>query len=575
MTHAMILERACRAGAMVIAVVAVIDPQWVVAREAPDRVVLSKTAGATEADLERVKDALTDAFQVETEASPSTAIRVVVGRTPPATPDEGLTFVVAPNAADDVAEIRAVAVADESSLDAVGRVTVTLAVPAQTRATSLTLSLLADGVPVETLTDPVGPAAGSVVKTLSFIPSRVGLARLRVSARLGEGPESHADVATEVSRRTLRVLFYDARPSWAATFLRRTLEEDPRLDVVVRSMTSRGVAADAGAPPASLDRAEDLAAFDLVVVSTPEGLSDRAAAALETYLRNREGAVVLLPGEQTAPVLARLTGVSNWTVERRPALGSVTAPAGSWTASEFLWPGRLPQGAEALTGCLSPDRCAVWRVPLGGGRVIVSSALDGWRTRGAESSAFAAFWRSIVGDEATATLRPIEIALRSRTVEPNALVSARIETASTAGTLRAEWQNIEGTVQPVRLWPTSGGGYSAEFRAPDAPGRYRLVVKTSGVAATETRAEFLVVEAGQLQSPVPGSVDLLSAFASSRGGALVPISDVESLPARIAAAVTSTASPTPTNPMRSPFWTFPFAGLLAIEWWSRRRRGAR
>jgi hypothetical protein len=571
MMPAIVIERVCRTAAMLIVVLAVIDPQWVVARETPVRVVLTKTAGATDTDLERVKSALSDSFVVESVASPATSIRVVVGRTAPAAPDNGLTFVVAPDAPGNAPEIRAVTVADESSLDAVGRVFVTLAVPAQSTATPLVLSLLADGVPVETITEPVGPAAGSVVKTLSFIPSRVGLARLRVSAQLGDGPASYADSSTEVVRRTLRVLFYDARPSWAATFLRRTLEEDPRLDVVVRSMTSRGVAADAGAPPASLDRLEDLAPFDLVVVSTPEALPERAAAALEAYLRDREGAVVLVPGDQTAPVLSRLTGVTSWTNDRRPTLEKVVAPAGSWTASEFLWPGAFPQGAEALTGCVSPGRCAVWRVPLGGGRVIVSSALDGWRTRGAEASAFAAFWRSVVGDHATATPRPIEIALQSRTVVPDGMVSAQIEALSTAGTLRAEWQNTEGAVQPVRLWPHSGA-YAAEFRAPAAPGRYRLVVTGAGA---EARAEFMVVDAGQLSEPSPSSLERLAAFASSRGGSVVALSEVETLPARLSAAAPSTLRDTPANPMRSPWWMLPFAGLLATEWWSRRRRGAR
>jgi hypothetical protein len=420
------------------------------------------------------------------------------------------------------------------------------------------------------------PAGTSVVSAgLSFVPARLGLARLRVTARLGDGPLATADVATEVTRRTLRVLSYEARPSWAATFVRRSLEEDPRFEVVVRSMTSRGVAADAGAPPPTLDRAEDLAGFDAVIVSTPEALGDRAAAALEGYLRNREGAVVVLPGETASPVATRLTGIANWTVDRRPALVTVETDGGSWTASEFLWPSAWPAGAEALTGCLSPSRCAVWRAPVAGGRVIVSSALDGWRTRGAEGSRFDAFWRSVVGNEASATPRPVEIVLSSRLPSPSALVSADIDVFAATAAPTAEWQNTEGRVEPVRLWPLGEGGYRAEFRAPDVPGRYRLVVKTAGVTASEARAEFMVVEAGQVHSPLPNGLDLLSAFASSRGGAVVPMGEVDGLPARLIAAIQSPTSEIPINPMRSPFWMLPFAGLLAVEWWSRRRRGAR
>jgi hypothetical protein len=574
----MILERVCRIGAILIAVLAVVDPAWVMARSARPRVVITQTTGATMGDVERVRDVLGDAFEIERETSPTTAVRVVVGRTPPTQPADDLTFVVAPAPAVDAPEIRHVEVGDETSVDAIGRVTIDLALPGSADAREVVLALTADDVPLDTQTRTVPPGTSTLSAELSFVPARLGLAHLRVTARLGDGPVATADVATEVTRRTLRVLSYEARPSWAATFVRRSLEEDPRFEVVVRSMTSRGVAADAGAPPATLDRAEDLADFDLVVVSTPDALGDRAAAALENYLRTREGAVVLLPAEAGSSVATRLTGVANWTVDRRPALATVEASVGSWTASEFLWPAALPAGAEALTGCLSPSRCAVWRVPVGGGRVVVSSALDGWRTRGAEGSTFDAFWRTVVGDEASATPPPVDVVLTSRLVTPNTIVSAHVQVmpavAATAAPT-AEWQNTEGRVEPVRLWSAADGGYRAEFRAPDVPGRYRLVVKPAGAAASEARAEFLVLEAGQIQAPLPDGLTLLSAFVSSRGGALVPMQEVDGLPARITAAIPSSSSDTPTNPMRSPFWIIPFAGLLAVEWWSRRRRGAR
>jgi hypothetical protein len=574
----MILERACRIGAILIAVLAVVDPAWVAARSTQPRVVITQTAGSTAGDLARVTDVLAGAFEIEREASPATTVRVVVGRTPPYDLTDGLTFVVAPEAATDAPEIRRVVVGDETSVNAIGRVTVDLALPESNDARELGLVLAADEVPLDTQTRTVPAGTAVLSADLSFVPARLGLARLRVTARVGDGPLAAADVATEVTRRTLRVLSYEARPSWAATFVRRSLEEDPRFEVVVRSMTSRGVAADAGAPPPTLDRAEDLAGFDVVIVSTPEALGDRAVVALEGYLRNREGAVVLLPGDTGSPVATRLTGIANWTVDRRPALVTVDADGGAWTASEFLWPSAWPAGAEALTGCLSPSRCAVWRVPVGGGRVIVSSALDGWRTRGADGSRFDAFWRSVVGDEAAATPRPVAIVLPARLVTPATLVSAEVHVMPAGAASRApsaEWQNTEGRVEPVRLWPSGESGYRAEFRAPDVPGRYRLVVTTAGPVVSEARAEFMVVEAGQMQAPLPGGRDLLSAFASSRGGAVVPMGEVDALPDRITAAIPSTASEIPSNPMRSPFWILPFAGLLGVEWWSRRRRGAR
>ncbi|MDA1307434.1 MAG: hypothetical protein O2917_09260, partial [Acidobacteria bacterium] len=337
---------------------------------------------------------------------------------------------------------------------------------------------------------------------------------------------------------------------------------------------SRGVAADAGAPPATLDRAADLADFDVIVVSTPEVLTVAAAAALEAYLREREGAVVLVPGDDGAAVLSRLTGVPSWSEERRPDVERVESTAGVWTASEFLWPGSWPAGAEGVAGCLTPRRCAVWRVPMGGGRVIVSSALDGWRTRTAEASGYASFWRSLVGDEAAATPRPIDVRLGSRFATTGTNVTATIDVLG-AAVPRAVWQSTDGAVMPVRLWPAGSGRYRTEFRAPDVPGRYRLVVTIDGVRPGEAAAEFLVVEPGDSYTPVPSNERALAAFASSRGGALVSMGEIDSLPTLVDAAVPSQPVATPTRPMRSPWWILPFAGLLSVEWWSRRRRGAR
>lgn len=576
----MMLERICRIAAIAVAVVAVIDPVWVVARPAPPRVLVLQGDGATAEDVARVTDALAQDVTIENEETPGTAARVVVGRHVPGTLTDALTFIVAPVPSTDAPEIRGLRVGDRVSLDALSRVTVEAAVPSAATSAPATIrfTLFADDVPVDSQELNIAAGATTATADLLFVPSREGLARIRVSARIGEGPETFAEAATEVVRATRRILSYEARPSWAATFVRRALEEDPRFEVVVRSLTSRGVAADAGAPPATLDRSEELSGFDVVLVSSPDAVGDRAAQALDTYLRAREGAVVLLPDAVGTPLLSRLTGVASWTDERRPELERFTSSAGTWTASEFLWPARWPTGAEALTNCLSPigaaRRCAVWRVPMGGGRVVVSSAIDGWRTRTAEGAAFAAFWRSLIGDEAAATPRPLEVTLRDRLVEPGAHVSAHIHVLGQAETPVAEWQSTEGAVTPVRLWPDEPGRYRAEFRAPDVPGRYRLSVRGNPDAPPSV-SELFVVDPGSVQRSVPGDDSLLSAFATSRGGEVIPMAEVGTLTSRIATAVAAVPAATPTHPMRSPWWIVPFAGLLSVEWWSRRRRGAR
>lgn len=575
------LERACRAGAVLIAVAAVIDPAWVGARSVRPVVRVVEAAGTYADHGAQVREALAGSFDVRTVETPDTDAHVFVGRTAPADWPEGLTFVVTPPSSDLAPEIRSIEVPAEVGLEAANRVAARVAVPQASDVRTLAVTLSVDGLPADTRTLSVPAGTSDTSIDLAFAPARTGLARLRVTARLGDGPEVVADAVTTVSARTLRVLVYEARPSWGATFVRRALEDDPRFDVVVRSVTSRNVSVDAGAVPPAINSVDALDEFDGVVVATPEALSDREGAALDAYLRQREGVVVLLPSDTGGRVAARLTGIDEWSLERRPGLERVTTVTHEWTASEFLWPSRWPVGAEAVTSCLAPNRCAVWRLPVGGGRVIVSSALDGWRTRGAEVSTFGEFWRALVADEASATPRPIEIVLHSRLLEPGASVSADVAVLEPTPVPQAEWQNTTGTIEAVRLWPSGDGRYRAEFRAPRVPGRYRLVVASGSEGAPSVgrpfRAadEFVVVDAADMRRPIPERDALLDAFASSRGGAVVPMADLTTLPDRLTAAVATSPAETPIHPMHSPFWIVPFAGLLAVEWWSRRRRGMR
>ncbi len=572
--EAAVIERVCRIGAVLIAVAAVIDPVWGRATTARPELLVTQAPGATAGDVDRVREALASRFQLADAPTPATAATVLIGRTPPAVVPDSRVFAVTTTASAAAPEIRRVDVAPVSSLDSAAEVRVQVA-PASGATAPTDVWLESQGVVLDrqTLNEGGATATGDVV--LTFVPSRAGLAHLRVGARAGNGPATFADAATEVVRRTRRVLVYEARPSWAATFIRRALEQDSRLSVDARSQVSRGIGAAAGAPPASLQSLDALTMFDVIVIGAPEGLADRDAAVLEQYLREREGSVILLPDQGSASgALARLTGAAQWDVERRPQLQTVTAGAFQWTASEFVWPRRWPVGAEAMTSCAEPGRrCAVWRVPVGGGRVVVSSAVDAWRTRAADASTFEAFWRAVAVDEASLTPEPVSASLSAALVEPGAPMAATIRVLR-PGDVSARLENVDGVRQSVRLWPAGDRTFEAEWRAPLTPGRYRLALTQPGDEGAATR-EFLVVEKSALAPPLPSTNTTLAALASARGGVAVPLDELPVLADRLAGALEPPLETSPLAPMRSPWWIVPFAGLLSVEWWSRRRRGAR
>ena len=184
----------------------------------------------------------------------------------------------------------------------------------------------------------------------SFVPTATGPALLRVVATIdGGGAADSVDLATTVRDERWHVLFYDTRPSWQSTFVRRAVESDPRFDVTSRVVTSKNISTDLGAPPASLDNAAGLDRYDAIVIGAPELLTDREVAGLESYLRRRAGSVVLMLDELPAGPFQRLLGVTTWNRNRDGKttvdVGMIAIDSNYLRASELIWPAELPPGA--------------------------------------------------------------------------------------------------------------------------------------------------------------------------------------------------------------------------------------
>ena len=82
-------------------------------------------------------------------------------------------------------------------------------------------------------------------------------------------PCDAADVLIDVREQRWAILFYDPRPSWMSTFVRRAIARDPRFAVTSRVVTSRNISTDAGQPPASLDDLATLELFDVGWLPAP------------------------------------------------------------------------------------------------------------------------------------------------------------------------------------------------------------------------------------------------------------------------------------------------------------------
>ena len=597
MTRDLVTRRVLRAIAITIGVVAAIDPSITSNRTTrPEVAVVSVDARGDSALADRVSRTLAKRFTVTRAAVSNAEGTVIVGNALPSNAaDLALpAFAVLPERDGPAVTFDAVRAPAWSPREA--RVVVsTIARVTGGRGRTLDVTLRAGGLVVDHVTRRVTADDERVPMSLAFVPTVAGAAALRVSATLaGARNPAVTDVAVDVRDKRWAVLFFDPRPSWMSTFVRRAVERDPRFVVTSRVVTSRNVSTDAGQPPGRLDDLAALGLFDAVVVGAPEALSERDVVGLDAFLRRRGGGVVLLFDRRAPGPYERLTEVGAWvddstgrTLSIAPISGD--SAMGGLRASDIAWPSRLPAGAEpvALTVPSSRDtasgRPVVWRSAVGAGRLVVNGALDSWRFRDrllpSGGSAFDRFWETIISNVANASPPPVAITLANGALAPGeesaVTVTGRDAALSTERVVRTsvgavlESSNSGEAPTPVRLWPSGPAGQlEGIVRAPAAAGMYRLVVSADG-----NRGEAAVVVAPNVGHPAADAPDLLGAWVGARGGRVLAESRLDELSAALSRAIQPQPRLEIWNPMRSGWWLIPFALALSGEWWLRRRRG--
>jgi hypothetical protein len=397
------------------------------------------------------------------------------------------------------------------------------------------------------------------------------------------GSRTMADVVVDVRHDPLRVEFYDARPSWATTFVRRALEGDARFEVATLSDTSRGVSAQTGgAVPLGDPRIDS---FDVVVVGGLDRLSTADVRSLDRYARERGGAVVVVPDERIDAGPARDFVEGQELIERlleQPATLVVAAPAASLRASELLVLRSLLPMTDVIARVPGTGvSAAAWSpvivsMPRGDGRLMLSGAMDAWRYRAADNGAFDRFWQSTIAGLALAVPPPIAIDTEPRLLRPGdwSDVTVRVRSRDIASVSAS----LDG-VHPIRLLPEpETGRYRGRFLARDTPGRSTIEVRAASAVSEgfppHISAQTILVQA-DIRRPAPTSGASLAMLASSHRGIDVTPERVADLEAFLRGVVSRPRVSEVRHPMRSVWWIVPFAGCLSAEWWMRRRRGLR
>lgn len=581
-----------RALAIAIALLGAIDPAITSTRMTRPEVAIIAANPARDAALAaRVGGELDDRFTVIPASFAAAAATVIIGDALPASASEipAPVFVVAREAPAVSATIQSVSAPARATLDA--RVPISVAVQVRGAAgRSLEATLHSGDLVVDRLTRAIATNDDRHALTLSFLPTAIGATPLRVAARIADASADSAvaDLVIDVRDERWAVLFFDLRPSWLSTFVRRGVERDPRFVVTSRVVTSRGISVDAGRPPGTLGDVEMLSLFDAVVIGAPDALTERDVSGLERYLRRRGGSVVLLHDEGMRGAVDRLTQVRQWSSATNAA-GFAVMPVGGDSAglraTSLAWPTTLPLGADPLalsrasgdTG--GAGRPVVWRSAVGAGQLIVSGALDAWRYRDPARSGFDAFWRGVVAGAASAGSTALEVTPGSIIAAPGEPLDASVTVRSialaepTAG--RPHRAIVAGTIDTpdsetvMRFWPGDAPGtLRASFRAPATPGIYRMHVSSDDLRAD---VPLLVTHTPALVAR--DQADIVAAWVASRGGRTFGGETLDDLSEVVEDAARPVARITTWHPMRSAWWIVPFALLLGAEWLARRRNG--
>jgi len=409
-------------------------------------------------------------------------------------------------------------------------------------------------------------ADGEVSLDIPWWPVGDGARALRVSADPTEGEattiDNAVDVGVHVAAVRIPVLVYDARPSWASTFVRRALEDDPRF--LVEHRVGLGPSLAAGTPAGRLE-ARALDAASVVIAGAPDSLAAADVELLDRFVRRRGGTLILLPDRSPGGAAARLFP-GRWTEH----LEATVSPAGPLRVSESL---RMsaPSPFDVVLASVK-DSATIVASPSGRGRFVISGALDAWRYRADDGGAFDGFWRTLV-IESAATSAAVSIEFAHGTAHPSTempiVVRHRRMEDGVPAVVSATTTCGDQPAAVVRLWPAGEAGVWTGHVAVGRDGACEVMaavengpVAVAGIAVTNGATRTVNEVLAKLERAV-----------TRRGGVAVPAGQA-------AGAAASLMTPPreeqqPFRPMHSPWWMFPFVTCLGVEWWLRRRDGLR
>jgi hypothetical protein len=583
----MTIERGLRLAAVAIAVIGIVDPSVPLRRDVLPSVELQVGSGpAAEVVRRRLVESLHQAvsFNDRDEA----VARVVIGDGPDAIQSgtDRLPVSTVSLSTDSVPNVRIASVSAPHRVPVGWTAAVTVRLDGRgMRGTTSRVSLEQLGVELSKVEHKWTLDSETANLVIRYAPPVPGATRVSVRVTSAAPNSGIGDNTSELVLRTtdrrLRVLVYEPRPSWAAAFIRRTLEQNAAFDVTALARPSRGIEVTAGVAPATLST-DALRTYDAVLVGAPEELRSADVDALLAFMRIRGGSLIVVPDRRPSGPFLRLLPTATFDealVENPLDVKGVDA---TLAATELVIPRGDTRGADILAavnmrGATQP---VIFATRIGQGQVIFSGALDAWRFRASSGSGFATFWTTRIAEAALAAPQRLEVALTPAIAAPGDDVTVHVRVRPTEFLVSPNVTRISPTAarivgpggidRPIRLWPSAETGVLIGRLVAPASGTYDVQVTSTGATA-----DVELISADRASTPLrapSAERDRLRLISDATGGVTATADDLSALTHHLR-SLGNAKRQEAAHPSRSIWFVLAFAGLVCAEWALRRRKG--
>jgi len=433
------------------------------------------------------------------------------------------------------------------------------------------------------------------------------------------------DYRLSASTRTRRVLIVDSRSRWETRYLRNVFDRDPTWSVETLLLWPDrvGISTLDEEQAAFPNDQKTLAAFDVIVWGDVDYkmVTSEQLGLIRDFV-SQGGGIVFVDGERDSLAMMKDTPIGDLIPVRFSANQRIKSPmrlsltsTGSGRAAmklltdaattagelEAVWADLQPPtsirsvkalpGAEvwleANAGLEQTDAPVLVTRLFGAGQVVYLAMDQTWRWRYRVADLYhARFWNQLLESimQAPFDVRDQYVALATGAAQYRAgeRATIRVQLRDAEGNPATDVvvdamlkrDGSEAEVTPLRLMDESRGIYQGES-GPLEPGDYVTSVRAAGYAASSSvTSSFLVAKPTNRENiRLAQNVGLLSAMAGASGGVYADASDAKAVWDAIAPLSDGKIEIKRFALAQSFFWFFAVLGLLAIEWWLRKKVG--